>query len=1149
MSYMFYHSTGLTSLNVNSLDTRNVTNMTSMFDGCTGLTSIDVSNWDTSNLMYMPSMFTKCTNLTSLDLRGLETANVINMQNMFFQCKNLTDINVSGWETGNVMYMNGMFRECRNLTSLDVCSWDTSSVTDTSEMFYQCFKLSNIDLSKFETGNVTNMNRMFYDCSSLTSLDLSKFETENVTDMSYMFCNCYKLSNLNVSGFDTNNVSDMKSMFANCKMTNLDLSNWDTRNVTDMYQMFAGCGSLVTIYANDNFSVDNVANENNEMFSSCTKIVGGNGTRYNSSNKGKTYARVDKSGQPGYFTYKAPTTASANVVNNHAFGIIANLSKNNDEVVTISKTENAKPIYMGAPNVVDTNDNNSDESEAISYSTDTYCDENNERVEWVKNGDTWTYTFYVDDPFATWYVWEDDLAGYSSNYTIYYPGKVENQKATIINTKASDDSYEMGDTEPTTGFGKLSITKSLVVKYDDGMRTNNDDNTPFIFHIKLTPKSGYESFINGTKVIGNIIFINGEGTVGIRPGETVVLDNIPLGTTYKVTEDSNPEYKIEGYTDFSVYGASGTVGKDTKISATNFKDSTSSSVDPTPEEKFVNLTIGKRVIGNYEVEEQYDIELSVSNLKPNTEYSLSNRTTIISDKDGSANITLSLGNEENVIMYNLPVGSKYKVYEHAGDYISSYEITDANDVGSITNTAGFNTRENTALETNTETADEDEDVTITITNKRFVTQNLKLQKTVTDANDTNSYLFNIEFANIEEGYSFNSTVGRIRANSNGKAELTVYLAGGEEAEFYNVPVGTTYKITELASGSIASYTVIDENGLNRIERSSNANTVSRQSLSTELETVNQGEEVTVTFTNDTVNQEPDSVSSSIGLSKNVIKPDGSIIEDCTEQFTFELTAEDESFPMPENNRVTITGNGDANFGTITFDSTGTYTYKIVEKVGNSDIYTYDDTEYTIVYEVTNPEGLLEISKTVKKNGFNGDVIAFTNILSKFPAIIFKTDEDGNAVYGATLQIIDNEDNVVKEWIVGKDELNPFALKLAIGTYKLHEVSAPDGYELANDVEFVINGDGSVSVNGEVVNVVIMKEPKVQEDVIDDGDADNKPSEPENNETEEESKEENKEENKEDVPNAQTGDKIVMCFVILGIAFVVMVVSSRKNGKH
>ena len=1057
-------------------------------------------------------------------------------------------MDLSDWDTNKVTDMSSMFSGCTGLTSLDLSDLNTVNVTDMTDMFNKCTALTSLDLSSWDTSKVTNMSNMFYNCTNLTNLDVSHWNTSNVTSMYAMFCGCSNLSDLNVDGFNTSRVVDMTNMFSSCKMTILDLSSFDTRNVTSMTLMFSGCSSLVTIYANDNFSVDNITSGNNSMFSSCTQLVGGNGTRYKSTKTGITYAKVDKSGQPGYFTYKAPTTASANVVNNHAFGIIANLSKNNDEVVTISKTENAKPIYMGAPNVVDTNDNNSDESEAISYSTDTYCDENNERVEWVKNGDTWTYTFYVDDPFATWYVWEDDLAGYSSNYTIYYPGKVENQKATIINTKVSDDSYEMGDTEPTTGFGKLSITKSLVVKYDDGMRTNNDDNTPFIFHIKLTPKSGYESFINGTKVIGNVIFINGEGTVGIRPGETVVLDNIPLGTTYKVTEDSNPEYKIEGYTDFSVYGASGTVGKDTKISATNFKDSTSSSVDPTPEEKFVNLTIGKRVIGNYEVEEQYDIELSVSNLKPNTEYSLSNRTTIISDKDGSANITLSLGNEENVIMYNLPVGSKYKVYEYAGDYVSSYEITDANNVDSITNTAGFNTRENTALETNTETADEDEDVTITITNKRFVTQNLKLQKTVTDANDTNSYLFNIEFANIEEGYSFNSTVGRIRANSNGKAELTVYLAGGEEAEFYNVPVGTTYKITELASGSIASYTVIDENGLNRIERSSNANTVARQSLSTELETVNQGEEVTVAFTNDTVNQEPDSVSSSIGLSKNVIKPDGSIIEDCTEEFTFELTADDESFPMPENTRVTITGNGEATFGTITFDSTGTYTYKIVEKAGNSDIYTYDDTEYTIVYEVTNPEGLLEISKTVKKNGFNGDVVAFTNILSKFPVIIFKTDEDEKAVYGATLQIIDNADNVVKEWIVGKDELNPFALKLTYGTYKLHEVSAPDGYELANDVEFVINGDGSVSVNGEVVNVVIMKDPKVQEDVIDDDD--NKEDNNETSETEDtETSDENREESKEDVPNAQTGDKIVMCFVILGIALIVMVVSNRKNGKH
>ena len=41
------------------------------------------------------------------------------------------------------------------------------------------------------------------------------------------------------------------------------------------------------------------------MFTDCTQLKGGNTTAYNSSKTDKTYARVDKAGQPGYFTAKS----------------------------------------------------------------------------------------------------------------------------------------------------------------------------------------------------------------------------------------------------------------------------------------------------------------------------------------------------------------------------------------------------------------------------------------------------------------------------------------------------------------------------------------------------------------------------------------------------------------------------------------------------------------------------------------------------------------------------------------------------------------------------------------------------------------------------------------------------------------------------
>jgi surface protein len=64
MTAMFYGCGGLTSLDISSFDTSNVTNMHSMFRGCHGLTTIYVSNkWDASNVTSDSYMFYDCTKL------------------------------------------------------------------------------------------------------------------------------------------------------------------------------------------------------------------------------------------------------------------------------------------------------------------------------------------------------------------------------------------------------------------------------------------------------------------------------------------------------------------------------------------------------------------------------------------------------------------------------------------------------------------------------------------------------------------------------------------------------------------------------------------------------------------------------------------------------------------------------------------------------------------------------------------------------------------------------------------------------------------------------------------------------------------------------------------------------------------------------
>ena len=91
-------------------------------------------------------------------------------------------------------------------------------------------------------------------------------------------------------------------MFLGSKATALDVSSFDTSKVTNMSYMFNGSSNLKTIYVSNKFNTNNVTNSTN-MFKDSTKLVGGAGTKYNSSYVDKTYAHIDGgTSNPGYFT-------------------------------------------------------------------------------------------------------------------------------------------------------------------------------------------------------------------------------------------------------------------------------------------------------------------------------------------------------------------------------------------------------------------------------------------------------------------------------------------------------------------------------------------------------------------------------------------------------------------------------------------------------------------------------------------------------------------------------------------------------------------------------------------------------------------------------------------------------------------------------
>lgn len=303
-AYWFYNCGNLNSISgLNYLHTDSVTNMSGMFVWCQKLKDLDVSMFNTAKVTDMSDMFFNCSSLTSIDVSNFDTRKVTNMESMFECCSSVESLNLSGFVTENVTNMSRMFRECSKLTSLDFSSFNTAKVTDMNGMFFMCTGISSLDLSKFITANVTNMSGMFYRCYGLNSLDVSSFNTKQVTDMSGMFRECTSLTSINVRYFETESVIDMSEMFDNCSgISNLDISSFNTKKVTNMWNMFYGCTNLQTIYVGDEWNTDNVP-EGNSIFYACGSLVGGAGTKYDSSHTDVSYAHIDGGEEnPGYLT-------------------------------------------------------------------------------------------------------------------------------------------------------------------------------------------------------------------------------------------------------------------------------------------------------------------------------------------------------------------------------------------------------------------------------------------------------------------------------------------------------------------------------------------------------------------------------------------------------------------------------------------------------------------------------------------------------------------------------------------------------------------------------------------------------------------------------------------------------------------------------
>ena len=340
MRYMF-NTSKVTTLDLSNFNTSKVTNMSSMFKQSSA-TTINVSNFNTTKVTDMHNMFASSQATTINGLNNFNTSNVTNMNSMFYSSK-APALDVSGFNTAKVTDMGFMFQESKS-TTLNVSKFNTSNVTNMGYMFSST-QVSTLDISSFNTSKVTSMEGMFWNSKVTTIKGLNKLNTSKVTTMKAMFKST-NLTTLDLSSFNTSNVTDMEGMFNPCtSLTTLDLSTFNTSKVTNMSYMFNGSTSLNTIYVSDKF-VTTAVTSSTSMFGNMPKLVGGNGTKYNSSYVDKTYAHIDGgTSNPGYFTDIADKPKEPESFATDSWKTIINAVKNNN--ISKYNVGDTKTVYMG----------------------------------------------------------------------------------------------------------------------------------------------------------------------------------------------------------------------------------------------------------------------------------------------------------------------------------------------------------------------------------------------------------------------------------------------------------------------------------------------------------------------------------------------------------------------------------------------------------------------------------------------------------------------------------------------------------------------------------------------------------------------------------------------------------------------------------
>ena len=881
---LFKGCTSLTEVDTSGWDMSRVVNLANIFNGCSALTSLQIENWDVSSVKNMHNVFNNCTSLTALNLNNWDVRNVVYFDSMFQGCTSLATLSVGDWDTSSARSFSQMFENCSSLSSLDVSRWNTSKVSQADRMFRACSVLTALDMSNWNVGNIVTLSQTFQNCSALESIgDTSNWDTHSLTTLQYTFNNCKALSSLNTTNWNTSRVTSLNSTFyGSPRLKQADMTNWNVDLVTTMYRMFTNCNQLASVgdlsgwdtYQSttlteafkatsipsltfvENWDVSNIKELSGTFsYTPITSLDLNNWDVSNVTTLNSTFLECKNLESLAINQWDVGSVTTLN----YAFSrcsALKNIDLSNWDVRKISVL-NCTFMSCSKLESVDTSGWETDVLNNIASvfngcSSLKNCDVNHFKVLKVS---TMYCCFYGLKAIKSLDLSNWDT-GYINNFnaSFHQNSLIETIDLSGWNISSATDIGRMFSQNPLL----TTIYTSIDFIADDSV--NNSD--MFNYDTSLTGANGTRFAVAGVKD-GSYAKIDREGTPGYFTRKTSSVNTSAFDSEdekwiqngdgtwtyiFHVFDDSSLYYfwedPIEGYTSDGYAENQRTINKGIVNKSLSFTNTADGYKEPDPEpETFGSIQVQKTVTGEGLPKDEtgsyilgdfsFTLKLSVPENATDVYQSWIEGTKVFGDyvfNDGTASFTLH--DKQSVTFTNIPAGLEYTVTEAEAEGFTPAYVN----------------------QTGTVTRNETKEVSVTnaytdLTEKRSVT----IAKTVVNGEAEDAFDFTVSLTNLRPLFSYSLSNGSsFKSDRGGNAEVVFSMKDGESQTVQDIPVGATYRVTEAASGYVASYNITDAQNTRHIKLSANSNASSDAALSTAIETVDSGEDITVTFNNEKV---------------------------------------------------------------------------------------------------------------------------------------------------------------------------------------------------------------------------------------------------------------------------------------------------------